>query len=68
MREWEEQIKQPLQQIGGAVGLVLNISQNLMASSIEMVDYRISVLKCSYDRQKWQALQGLVAECGFACH
>ncbi|MEM1169964.1 MAG: DUF6745 domain-containing protein [Cyanobacteria bacterium P01_H01_bin.35] len=65
MREWEENIRQPLQQIGGAMGLVSNISQNLTASSIEMIDFCISVLRCSYDEQKWLALQGLVKECGF---
>ena len=65
IREWEEKIKQPLQQIGDAIGLVSNISQNLMASSIEMLDFCVSVLKCSYNEKKWQALQGLVKECGF---
>ncbi|NEO55849.1 MAG: hypothetical protein F6K54_23935 [Okeania sp. SIO3B5] len=65
IREWEEHIKQPLQQIGDAIGLVSNIGQNLMASSIEMLDFCISVLECSYNDKKWQALQGLVKECGF---
>jgi len=65
MQEWEENIRQPLQQIGGAMGLVSNISQNLTASSIEMIDFCISVLGCSYDQQKWLALQDLVKECGF---
>nr|WP_293108579.1 hypothetical protein [Okeania sp. SIO2F4] len=65
IREWEENIKQPLQEIGGAMGLVSNISQNLTASSIQMIDFCISVLGCSYDKQKWLAVQGLVQECGF---
>ncbi|WP_426564403.1 DUF6745 domain-containing protein [Dapis sp. BLCC M172] len=37
----------------------------MTASSIEMIDFCISVLGCSYDEQKWLALQGLVKECGF---
>ncbi|MGB3510221.1 MAG: DUF6745 domain-containing protein [Microcoleaceae cyanobacterium] len=65
IQEWEKQIKQPLQQIGGVMGLVSNIGQNLMASSIEMIDFCISVLECTHDKETWQALQGLVKECGF---
>lgn len=65
MREWEQQIKQPFQQLIGAVGIASNIGRNLMASSIEMLDFCISVLGCNHDRKKWQALQTLVMECGF---
>ncbi|MDJ0556907.1 MAG: hypothetical protein QNJ68_21165 [Microcoleaceae cyanobacterium MO_207.B10] len=65
VQEWDRQIKRPLQQIGGVMGLVSNIGRNLMTSSIEMIDFCISVLKCNHDKEKWQALQSLVKECGF---
>lgn len=60
IQEWERKIKQLLQPMG-AMGLILTNIQNFM----EMIDFCISVLECRHDRNKWQALQGLVNECGF---
>jgi len=65
VEEWEENIKEPILKIGSAMGIISNISQNVTVSSIEMIDFCISALGCDHDREKWQALQGLVRECGF---
>lgn len=62
--EWDEQIRQPLFQAVGSVGLMSNIGRNMLASSVPTIDFCISVLNCSYDERQWEALQGLVRECG----
>lgn len=66
VREWDEQIRKPLFQIVGTMGFMSNIGQNMLASSVSAIDFCISVLNCTYDQRKWDALQGLVRECGLA--
>ena len=64
VRDWDEQIRQPLFQAVGSVGLMSNMGRNLLASSVSAIDFCISVLNCSYEARQWEALQGLVRECG----
>lgn len=64
VRDWDEQIRQPFFQAVGAVGLMSNIGRNMLASSVPTIDFCISVLNCNYDVRQWEALQGLVRECG----
>jgi hypothetical protein len=64
VRDWDEQIRQPFFHAVGAVGLMSNIGRNMLASSVPTIDFCISVLNCNYDVRQWEALQGLVRECG----
>lgn len=64
VRDWDEQIGQPLFQAVGSMGLMSNMGRTLLASSVSAIDFCISVLNCSYEERQWEALQGLVRECG----
>lgn len=64
-QQWFQQWQQPGLLILSSVGFVSAMVQNWQALPIEIIDFCISVLNCSYDPKQWSALQSLVTECGW---
>lgn len=65
MQEWDREVRQPFLLLFGGVGFVANIGYNLLAMSVETIDFCISELDCQCDRVKWEAYKRLAETCGW---
>ncbi len=65
IQTWDQELRQPLLQLVGGIGVLSNLIRNILAFSIDSIDFCVSVLDCDCDRSGWEALQLLTQSCGW---